>query len=105
MKSSGRNSENICLPVYMPLAPGSGMAPSWPPSIARLANSCGVRRVSSFVSRYEPVIKSRRPPMIGPPYLGDMSWSCTRMSSMASARASSLCGTCRFISSPSKSAL
>ena len=43
--------------------------------------------------------------MIGPPYRGDMSWSCTRMSSMASARASSLWGTCRFISSPSKSAL
>src|SRR5207249_4973839 len=31
--------------------------------------------------------------------------SCTRMRTRASARASSLCSTCRFISSPSKSAL
>ncbi len=31
--------------------------------------------------------------------------SCTRMSILASARASSLWMTCRFISSPSKSAL
>ena len=51
------------------------------------------------------MIKSRNAPMIGPPYLGDISWSCTRINKIASDLASSLCGTCKFISSPSKSAL
>ncbi len=49
--------------------------------------------------------KSLIAPMIGPPYLGERIWSWTRMSMSASERDSSLCGTCRFISSPSKSAL
>src|SRR3989441_457415 len=45
------------------------------------------------------------PPMTGPPNRGERMCSCTRMRTRASARASSLCRTCRFISSPSKSAL
>ena len=39
------------------------------------------------------------------PDLGVHRLCMTPMSSEASARASSVCGTCRFISSPSKSAL
>ena len=57
------------------------------------------------MSRYAPVRKSLIAPMMGPPYLGERIWSWTRMSMSASDRDSSLWGTCRFISSPSKSAL
>ena len=68
-------------------------------------NWSGVSMVSSRVSRYAPVRKSLIAPMIGPPYLGESIWSWTRMSMSASDRDSSLWGTWRFISSPSKSAL
>ena len=64
------------MPVYigfpLPFVAGSGNAPLYPAIIARFANSCGVRVVSSFVSRYAPVIKSRNAPIIGPPYLGEI---------------------------------
>ena len=45
------------------------------------------------------------PPMIGPPKRGERMFSWTAIRIAASARASSVCGTWRFISSPSKSAL
>ena len=70
-----------------------------------MVNCSGVRSVSSLVSRYAPVRKSLIAPMIGPPYLGESIWSWTRISMSASERDSSLWGTWRFISSPSKSAL
>ena len=57
------------------------------------------------VRKYAPVMWSWMAPMMGPPYLGDRMFSCTCMRILASARASSDCRTCRFISSPSKSAL
>ena len=43
------------------------------PTKAKFANSAFVRVVSSRVKRKAPVIKSLIPPMIGPPYLGEMS--------------------------------
>ena len=58
-----------------------------------------------FVSRKRPEIWSWIPPMIGPPNLGEMIFSRIFINIFASARASSVCGTCMFISSPSKSAL
>ena len=70
-----------------------------------MENSAGVSVVSSLVSRKAAVMKSLIPPMIGPPYRGERIWSWTLISIRASERDSSLCGTWRFISSPSKSAL
>ncbi len=60
---------------------------------------------SRCVSRNDPVMWSWMPPMTGPPNLGDRMCSWTLIRIFASALASSLCSTCRFISSPSKSAL
>ena len=59
----------------------------------------------SCVSMKIPETWSWIPPMIGPPKRGERMFSCTEMRMVASARASSVCGTCMFISSPSKSAL
>lgn len=55
------------------------------------------------VMRYEPVRKSCVAATMMDPSLGVHRLLTTPMSSMASVRASSVCGTCRFISSPSKS--
>ena len=106
--SFGRKREKSCFPVYRGLAPldlGSGRSPAYPPWSARLENCSGVRTVSSRVRRYAPVKKSLIAPMMGPPYRGERIWSWTRMSIIASDLDSSLWGTWRFISSPSKSAL
>ncbi len=109
MKSLGKNNEKSCFPVYagpsLVLVPGFGSSPEYPPNMARFENSWTVNTVSSFVRRYAPVTKSLNAPIIGPPYLGEINWSWTLIRRIASALASSLCGTCRFISSPSKSAL
>src|SRR5207249_2683797 len=73
---------------------------------------CGVRSVipRELVEDFsfegaDPVLWSWMPPITGPPNRGERMCSCTRIRTRASARASSLCRTCRFISSPSKSAL
>ena len=44
----------------------------YPPIRARFANSSLVRVVSSRVRMKAPVIKSLIPPIIGPPYLGEI---------------------------------
>ena len=67
--------------------------------------SSRVNLLSLCVSRNDPVMWSWMPPITGPPNRGERMCSWTRISTRASARASSLCRTCKFISSPSKSAL
>ena len=84
---------------------GLGRSPEYPPVNAKLLNSSLVRVVSSFVSKKAAVMKSLIAPTIGPPYLGERIWSWTVIRVNASERDSSFCGTWRFISSPSKSAL
>ncbi|CCJ29414.1 unnamed protein product [Pneumocystis jirovecii] len=54
---------------------------------------------------YDAVTKSCMAAIIGSPLRGVTRLFFTLINSIASARASSVCGTCRFISSPSKSAL
>jgi hypothetical protein len=79
LKSFGKKREKSCLPEYtfFPslLILGSGRIPLYPPIRAKLANSSLVRVVSSRVKMNAPVIKSLIPPIIGPPYLGDINWS------------------------------
>jgi len=58
-----------------------------------------------WVNRKDEVMWSWIIPMIGPPNRGERMCSWTCMMTFASARASWLWSTCRFISSPSKSAL
>src|SRR5205823_839840 len=67
--------------------------------------SSRVNLLSLCVRRNDPVMWSWIPPITGPPNRGDRMCSWTRMRTRASARASSLWRTWRFISSPSKSAL
>ena len=55
--------------------------------------------------RCAPVMKSCVAAMTISPLRGVTRFACTPIRQSASARASSVCGKCRFISSPSKSAL
>ena len=57
------------------------------------------------MSKYDAVRKSWHAETSGSPFFGVTKLFVTHIKIAASARASSVCGTCKFISSPSKSAL
>ena len=109
------SSENICLPVHSMVglsnvAGGRSIRRSlscWLPMKydARRQISWRDRNTSLDVSRYAHVRKSCVAATRISPFLGVDRFCATPRSSRASALASSVCGTCRFISSPSKSAL
>ena len=108
----GRSSAfTTCLPLHS----GTGLSTAGCGSVtcshasdsvaAAWQNSSRVSSVSLRVSRKAAVRKSCVAAMSGSPERDVMRFSRTSMSSAASARDSSVCGRCRFISSPSKSAL
>ena len=57
------------------------------------------------MSKYDAVRKSWHAETSGSPFFGVTKLFVTHIKIAASARASSVCGRCKFISSPSKSAL
>mmetsp|Transcript_9614 Transcript_9614/g.20488 ORF Transcript_9614/g.20488 Transcript_9614/m.20488 type:complete len:225 (-) Transcript_9614:1184-1858(-) len=102
---------NSCLPVHSSMGlrmAGVGMSTTSPASdmydTSRL-NSERVRNLSLTVIRYAHVKKSWVAAIMISPFLGVHRLLTLPMSCSASARASSVWGRCRFISSPSKSAL
>ena len=108
----GSSAETSCLPVQRGSPPRSRTAGSGSRA-ARRCLACASRwhaccRVSSSevrVSRYSPTSVSCTMPMHGLLACGESIWSVTIISIATDARALADCGTCRFISSPSKSAL
>jgi hypothetical protein len=108
----GRSSTvKICLPVHistglMMAGGGSSTASAASPRYAASRANCErVRKTPCRVSTYAPVRKSCVAATTISPLRGVTRFSSTPSSSSDSARASSVCGRCRFISSPSKSAL
>jgi len=107
LRSFGRMVENRSFPAQYSLPPSTvGSGSLLFPILERMDRVCALsKRGFMYVNWNMPVMWSWMAPMIGPPNLGDRMCSCTFIRMCASALASSLCRTCRFISSPSKSAL
>ena len=117
-ENTGSSSENSCLPVHR----GRGFSTAGGgrfscPGMRGSTNSgylmgiticmiCSrVKKVSLSVSSITATSESCTSPMIGLLDCGEISCVRTHISSCASATASTVRNTCRFISSPSKSAL
>ena len=105
------NVKHTCFPVHnctgwqiAGLGIANCLSPS-PANVTTLQNSSRGMKTSFCVRRKELVMKSCVALTRGEPFLGVQILFMTPMSSSASALASSVWGTCRFISSPSKSAL
>ncbi|SCZ97975.1 BZ3500_MvSof-1268-A1-R1_Chr7-3g09656 [Microbotryum saponariae] len=102
---------NTCFPVHkrcglMIVGGGRSMCRSASWRYEQICtNSCRLKNVSRRVMRKQPVIKSCVAAMMGSPLRGVTRLRLMFINWNASVRASSVCGTCKFISSPSKSAL
>mmetsp|Transcript_25098 Transcript_25098/g.65226 ORF Transcript_25098/g.65226 Transcript_25098/m.65226 type:complete len:409 (+) Transcript_25098:3019-4245(+) len=108
--SLGMIRENTCFPVHKGLGfkiAGGGITPSQssPTHISRLKSKSCSMKVSRLVIRAEANKESCTMPMTGLLDCGDTMFLGTIMICSSSALAATDCGTCRFISSPSKSAL
>mmetsp|Transcript_19776 Transcript_19776/g.62921 ORF Transcript_19776/g.62921 Transcript_19776/m.62921 type:complete len:220 (-) Transcript_19776:1382-2041(-) len=110
--AEGRTSTlNTCLPVQSSMGlrtvgDGRSMASMPSPIMEQsIANCARSTNTSLDVMRKAEVRKSWLAAISTSPFLGVARLACTPMRWMASALASSVCGRCRFISSPSKSAL
>ena len=108
----GRMSmENTCFPVHNMTGlktVGGGMSNCMSASDIihkSCTNEARSKNESLWEIKYEPVMKSCVAAMMGSPDFGVSKLFFTPIKLIASARASSVWGTCKFISSPSKSAL
>mmetsp|Transcript_29972 Transcript_29972/g.47824 ORF Transcript_29972/g.47824 Transcript_29972/m.47824 type:complete len:221 (+) Transcript_29972:2272-2934(+) len=106
----GMMMDRICLPVHNGCGrrmAGIGMIPSHVLSryMSRLNTSSRLKNWSRFVNFMHPNSASCTIPITGAFLCGVTICVCTLANSINSALAFSDCGTCKFISSPSKSAL
>ena len=104
MKSLGKSSEKHWRPVHLLVLYGSGNSAS-SIHIIMLNISALSKKTPSCVSIHEDNKVSWTIPMIGLLDCGVMIFLATAINSWASARDSCVCRACKFISSPSKSAL
>eukprot|EP00160_Parvularia_atlantis_P017066 Unigene5718_Nuclearia_a/m.17455 Unigene5718_Nuclearia_a/g.17455 ORF Unigene5718_Nuclearia_a/g.17455 Unigene5718_Nuclearia_a/m.17455 type:complete len:351 (+) Unigene5718_Nuclearia_a:973-2025(+) len=107
--TDGMMSDTSCLPVQSGIGlrmAGTGTMPSQSAiHMSRFITAALSRKTSRRVNLLMPLSASCTMPMTGRLLCGLTICVGTRASSSSSVRASSVCGTCRFISSPSKSAL